>query len=58
MLIDDGKKIFKKWNRDQMSEKYANKLEVKEVWKQIKDGAQPFLMNKFYGICYHILTAT
>ena len=22
------------------SEKYANKLEIKKVWKQIKDGAQ------------------
>ena len=22
------------------SEKYANKLEIKKVWKQVKDGAQ------------------
>ena len=27
---------FKKWNRDQMSKKYKNKLEMKEIWKQIK----------------------
>ena len=28
--------ILKKWNRDRRSKKYANKLEIKEIWKQIK----------------------
>ena len=27
---------FKKWNRDQMSKKCENKLEMKEIWKQMK----------------------
>ena len=27
---------FKKLNRDCMSKKYENKLEMKEIWKQIK----------------------
>ena len=27
---------FKKSNRDRMSKKYENKLEMKEIWKQIK----------------------
>ena len=27
---------FKKWNRNQMLKKYKNKLEMKEIWKQIK----------------------
>ena len=31
--------ILKMWNRDR-SEKYANKLEIKKVCKQVKDGAQ------------------
>ena len=30
---------LKKGNRDR-SEKYANKLEIKKVWEQVKDGAQ------------------
>ena len=35
MNIDDVKKfsILKKWNRDRRSKKYANKLEIKEIWK-------------------------
>ena len=33
MKLDDIKKfaILKKWNRDQRSKKYANKLEIKEM---------------------------
>ena len=29
-------KNFKKWNRDQTSKKFTNKLEIKEAWKQMK----------------------
>ena len=37
-LTNDIKKIsiLKKWNKDQWSKRYANKLQIKEVWKQIK----------------------
>ena len=28
--------ILKKWIRDRKSKKYANKLEIKEMWKRIK----------------------
>ena len=31
---------FKKNGIGIESEKYANKLEIKKVWKQVKDGAQ------------------
>ena len=38
--LDDRKNsILKRGNRDQ-SEKYANKLEIGKVWKQVKDGVQ------------------
>ena len=39
-ILDDKKfSILKKGNRD-WKWKYANKLEIKKVWKQVKDGAQ------------------
>ena len=31
---------FKKWGIGIKSEKYANKLEIKKVWIQVKDGVQ------------------
>ena len=36
--LDDSKRIFnfKKWNRDRMLKKYENKLEMKEIRKQVK----------------------
>ena len=33
--------------------KYAHKLENKEVWKQMKDGAWSLLENKSSIICCH-----
>ena len=39
--LDDRKKFqFLKRGRGIKSEKCANKLEIKKVWKQVKDGAQ------------------
>ena len=37
-MLDDRKNLNK--GIGIKSEKYANKLEIKKVWKQIKDGAQ------------------
>ena len=31
---------FQKRGKGIESEKYANKVEIKKVWKQVKDGAQ------------------
>ena len=40
-MLDDRKKFqFQKRGIGIESEKYANKLEIKKVWKQVKDGAQ------------------
>ena len=36
----DDRKIFNLRRIGIESEKYANKLEIKKVWKQVKDGAQ------------------
>ena len=50
MYIGDINKfsISEKWNRDQRSNKYANKLQIKEVWK---------LTNKRSMISYKLSAA-
>ena len=41
IILDDRKNFqFLKRGIGIESEKYANKLEIKKVWKQVKDGAQ------------------
>ena len=39
-ILDDRKNLILKNGIGIKSEKYVNKLEIKKVWKQVKDGAQ------------------
>ena len=47
IVILDYRNIFilKKRNRD-WKEKYANKLEIKKVWKQVKEGSSVFIEQR------------
>ena len=52
--LDDINKFlnFKKMEKGSNIKKYENKLEMKEIWKQIKGSSVIREWNKSWSICY------